>query len=211
MKKLFIFVSVFAIFLTGCGLKEENNWQNASDFGDINVEATEVDRNDFDTKLDIDKYLTLSELNENDKNFLVNDNYRLFYNKIANQLDDLPLLVTYDANIEETGSYIVYDCSKDEIGNYLYNDEGGYMISIKSEIPFSSDDDEAYHHSLAKVMAPIYGGIPYLKKYDLNRIFLELENAFQEDKKSYSEEINGLSLTVKKDYNYVTVYITGYR
>lgn len=208
-KKIFIFIPLISILISGCGQTE--SWQDASSFGDINVEATEFDRNDFDEEYDIDKYLTLTELNENDKNFYVNDNYRLYYNKIADQIDDLPLLVVYDAEITEEDNRAIYNCSKDEIGNYLYNDKEGYVTGIKSEITFSSDDDETYHKSLAKIMAPIYGGIPYLKNYDLNKIFLDLEESLTDNNGSYSTDFGNLHLSVQRDYHYVTILISGYR
>lgn len=204
--KYFAIFFVLISLLTGCG-NVQNSWDKETNFGDINVDMEEVDRNDFDENWEIDNYLQITEQNQNDKNNLKNDNYRLYYNKIADQTG-LPLLYLYEAEREDKDGDVIYDLSKDGIGNYLTNTEDGKLTFIKCEIPIDSESDETYTQSICKVMAPIYGGIPYLKKYDLNLIFTDIMSKFKNDKATYKGEFADVEYRIEKDYNWATVYIS---
>lgn len=205
--KYFLISLVCMIFLSGCGnSNSDNDWENNTNYGDINLELTEVDRNDFEMEWEIDNYLNITEQNQNDKDNMKNDNYRLYYNKIADQTG-LPLLYLYEANAEEKDGNIIYDLSKDGIGNYLTNNDDGKLIYIKCEIPINTESDETYMQSISKIMAPIYGGVPYLKKYDLNEIFTTLASELKKEKATYKNEFAGIEFRVTRDYNWATVYI----
>lgn len=204
MKKFIYILLIVMLFLAGCGKAQEST--ESIIFGDINVEATEVDRNDFNAEWEIDDVLSISEQNQNDKNKLTNENFRIYYNRIAEQVG-LDYLYLYEAEIEEKGDFIIYDLSKGLTGNYLYNDENGNIKIIKSELNISYENEEDYNKAISKAMAPIFGGMPYLKKYDLNVIYLGLLEAMKDNNGVYEYEFNDIRLNVTRDYNWLTVQI----
>lgn len=207
-----ILLLTIIILVPGCSKKESNTWQDETNYGDINIEAEVVDTNDFDVEYEIDKYINFEEINSFDKNRLTNDNYRIYYNRVANQTG-MNLLNLVGVQPEDKNGYLLYDASYDAVGNYLYNnkDEKGniYLKMIISEININtSGTEEEYNQSIAKLMAPIHGGVPYLKKFDLNEIFVDMRDTFKNNEVSnYNKVFNGININAKREYNWVTITI----
>lgn len=203
MKKIIFVLIVVLLFATGCGINKE---PEEVVFGDIDLNAEEVDRNDFKTSYEIDEVISFDEQNQSNKNEMSNENYRIYYNRVAKQLG-LDLLYMTDAEITDEGQYTIYGLSKGTTGNYLYNNENGNLKKIKSEINFSYNDSDEYKVAVAKLMAPVFGGIPYMKKFDLNTVYLELLEAMKDENCLYRYEFNGITLQAQRDYSWVTLNI----
>lgn len=207
-KRIFCLLFTTVIILSGCGSSSQiDDWNSATEFGDINIYAEEADRDDFDEVYDIDNYLVIEELNTNDKSTLSNDNYRVYYNRVAEQTG-LELLYNYEVTSTQKDNTVIYDYSKGYICNYLYNNTDEHIKMIRSEMSFNTyENEEEYKQEVAKFMAPIYAGVPFLKKFDLNEIYAGMVDTFHDEKATYQTSFNGISITAKRDNWWVYIDI----
>lgn len=198
-----LMISLIAVCLTGCG--DKNEWGEDVTFGDVDVEAEVVDQNDFDVEWEIDHYISFTEQNQSETPYTF-DNYRLYYNKVADQLG-LMLLKEYEMTSESSQEEsIVYQFS-DSISNNYLTVQNGKVTVVNFEYSADFYDEENYNLHIAECMPAIYGGVPYLKKYDLNKIFLELSESLEKERGMYSTEFNGISIVAKREYNLVKISI----
>jgi len=194
---------------TGCGVSSVDSWQDVTEFGDININAEVVDTNDVDTEYEIDEYIKISELNNTKMDLATVDSLRIYYNRIAEQFG-VPYLSATGYETEEINESITkYVYEEDGTGAYINADaQTGVVSNAYFEIMFNDNNEELFRTSVGRLMSPVYGFIPNMKKYDLNEAYLGICDAMEDEKGKYEYEFNGIKLEMQRDYGYVYVTIT---
>lgn len=209
MKKRICFLLLIPMLIVGCGEdKNTNTWDNESNFGEINIDAETVDIYSVNEEYEIDKYVKIEELNLTKPDNITEETYRLPYNKIGEQFGLPYILLSESEQVDESDNIITHKYTKEGIGVYIkVNKNDNRIMSIYSEFKFN-DNPDSFYDSVGRIFAQVYGGMPNLKKYDLNKIFFEIADAMQEEKGTYKTSYNNISLEVKRDYGYVYVTTT---
>ena len=222
MKKRFLIFSLLlsTMFMCACGQKNEvnNNWDTGV-FGDIDVNAEVVDNSDFNKEYDLNEFIDFEDKNSNSLDVFTEDTYRLYWNRKCESVE-LQMLDLINKSVEkETNYWIIYEIgAKNDInGIYLYKDLEDNLLMIKNEINISyettgieEDDIKAFKTQMAKLMVPIYAGVPYLTNYELNEIFNSVCNYLKNPIGSYAKTINGVTIEMFRDSNWCTVTLSGY-
>lgn len=207
MRKRFLIPVFIIVLLTGCG-NNTATWQDATKFGDIDIEASIVDTNDVEDECKIDEYVNIVELNETPLDKLNIETFSLPYNQIAEQCG-LEYIKTYSIKPEVKYSQKIYTITQDYYGLEVRADESKNTItSLFSQVLIEDDyGTEKYYEAMNRILAPIMGGVPNMKKYDLNKIYFEIVESMKETGGEYETSYNGIKITLSRDYNWVSIYI----
>lgn len=213
-KEVFPFVALMlagaiALSLTGCGNKVADNWQNETSFGTVDENAVVVDNSDVETEYEIDKYVIIDEINNTPYDMLSEQNVLKYFNRIAEQTG-MPYIQAYDYELNEefSDTVVEHKHALDGIGVYFrISSETERLNSVYYEIPFNDENDEEYYNSLSKIIGGIYGGVPGLKKFDMNKIFFDMEQSLMEGDSEYKFEYNDVIVQIKRDYGYTKLFI----
>lgn len=209
MKIRFIACILLCTLLSGCGSQTVDTWSDETTFGDINVDAEAVDIYSVEEEFEIDKYLNIEELNRTNPNEITVENFRLYYNRIAQQSDIPYIMPDNYEEYNETNTSIQRKYEEGTTGVYLHiNKQTDCLISSYSEYKFNAKDEEQFYESINRIFAPVFGGMPNLKKYDLNKIYFGIADAMKEEKGEYEYTYNKISLTVQRDYGFVYVTVS---
>lgn len=213
-RELFPFVALLlaggiTLSLTGCGNKAADDWQNETAFGTVNESAEIVNNGDVETEYEMDKYVLIDEINNTPYDMLSEQVVLQYFNRVAEQTD-MPYIMAYDFELNEEFSEtsVEHKHAQDGIGVYFrINSETEKLNSIYFELPFNDENDEEYYNSVSKIIGAVYGGVPGLKKFDMNKIFFEMAEAFKEGDSEYEFEFNDVMVQVRRDYGYIKLFV----
>jgi len=210
---------IMCLSITGCSKENDvvNNWDTGT-FGEIDLNQEVVDTNDFDVEYPINEYIDFSERNETKLNEFTEENFRIYYNRTCEDVE-LPVLdyVLNKKMFKKTDLYTVYSVAEGVTGVYLYKNNSDKLIQIEVEnnISYTQSgieelDHNAYRKQIAELMPFIYGGVPFMKNYDLHILYEEICSLLNDDKAYYSKTINGVDIKIEREYNWCTLRLSGY-
>lgn len=206
MRKFFLFLFPL-ILLSGCGSNPSgiDTWQDETEFGDINLEAPTIDTNDVAATYEIDRYLEIDELNDTAPDCITMDSFRIYYNRIAKQAG-IPYVMPTGYESEDVGSMEIRAYEESGTGVYITLDkDSGMVAGVSCEFKFS---EEEFYESINRIMAPIFGGMPNMKKFDLDKAYFEIAAAMEEKEGKYSFGFGKSKADIRRDYGYVYVNIS---
>lgn len=209
MKKKIAALLLLCICLSGCGKNiSQDSWGDATDFGDINMDAETVNIYTTEEEYEIDKYLTIEELNLTKPDAINDESFRIYYNRIGSQVD-LPYILPSNGEKDSSeADYVVTKYIEDGTGVYIKTYNTGRLGYVYCEFPFNSKTDENFQKSVGRIFAVGYAGLPNMTKYQLNEMYFEIMEAMAEDKGSYDLTHNDMNLHVQRDYGYVYVTVS---
>lgn len=214
MRKRIILLGLIgaSMLLTGCGNKNITpQWDGEKVLGEIDEDAEVVDTNDYQEEMEIDNYVKIEEMNKPDGENTW-DNYRTHYNRLAQQLgmdilDSRPDEV--EPSLQDAVNYAIYQGNSNNIITINEDSKEIYNIYVEQVISIKEDGD-SFGEAVAKLMPAIYGGVPQMKKFDLNQVYLGMRDALGDEKGTFSYEYNGYLIQVDRNINLakITIYKT---